>query len=192
MKTNKLLTIAALASLSFASAGYAAGAPVFDQVRADQSRIEFVSRQMGVPVEGHFDRFDTELYFDPADPAKSRVKLELDLASIDAGSAEANAEVVGKNWFDVANTPKAAFVSSSVKPLGDNRYEVAGKLTLKGKTQDVVAPVTVTPQGELATFDGGFTLKRLEYGIGEGLWGDPSVVANDVKVRFHVVAGKAK
>lgn len=189
MKTNKLFTIAALAAVSLASGAHAADGPVFDQVRADRSRIEFVSRQMGVPVKGHFDRFDTELYFDAGDPAKSRVKLELDLASIDAGSAEANEEVVGKNWFDVANTPKAVFVSSAVKPLGDNRYEVTGTLTLKGTTQDVVAPVSVTRQGDVAAFDGGFTLKRLEFGIGEGLWGDPSVVANDVEVRFHVVAG---
>jgi polyisoprenoid-binding protein YceI len=35
--------------------------------------------------------------------------------------------------------------------------------------------------------DGSFPLKRLDYGIGSGVWGDTSVVADEVQVRFHLV-----
>ncbi|NMG17202.1 YceI family protein [Aromatoleum bremense] len=165
--------------------------PVFSQVQADKSRVDFVFKQMNVPIEGHFGKVRTDLVFDAAAPAKSSVRLELDLASIDAGSSEANSEVLGKPWFNVKDNPTATFVSTAVRPLGGNRYEVVGNLSLKGRTQLLTAPVTVTRQGDTATFDGGFTLKRLEFAIGDGMWADTSVVANDVDVRFHAVARSA-
>ncbi|WP_332673069.1 YceI family protein [Aromatoleum sp.] len=178
--------------LSLGSAAIAAPAPAsFNQVVADKGRVDFVFKQMNVPIEGHFRTFKTDLDFDPAAPEKSNVRLELDLASIDAGSSEANKEVVGKSWFNVKESPKATFVSIAVKPLGGNRYEVAGTLTIKGKTQTITAPVTVTQQGNSATFDGGFTLKRLEFAIGDGMWADTSVVANEVDVRFRAVAARS-
>jgi hypothetical protein len=43
----------------------------------------------------------------------------------------------------------------------------------------------------MGVFEGGFVLKRLEYGIGEGTWGDPSVVADEVRVGYSIVAGSA-
>ena len=179
------------AALSAGTAVAADSADVFNRVQADKGRIGFVFKQMNVPIEGHFRTFQTDLVFDPAAPAKSSVRLELDLSSIDAGSSEANKEVVGKSWFNVKDSPTATFVSTAVRPLGGNRVEVAGKLTLKGRTQDVTAPVTVTQQGSTATFDGGFTLKRLEFAIGDGMWADTSVVANDVEVRFRAVAARS-
>jgi polyisoprenoid-binding protein YceI len=116
------------------------------------------------------------------------VQVELELASIDTGSEEANDEVKGKGWFDVKNHPTARFVSSSVKSLGAGRYEVAGKLTIKGRTREVVAPFTLKPFGTGAVFDGAFVLKRLDYGIGEGVWSDTDTVADEVQVKFHIAA----
>lgn len=193
MSAKHLGAAMALAILLSAGAAGAAGSPTeFNRVLADQSRVGFVFKQMGVPVEGHFRTVRTELSFDPGTPEKSSVRLELDLASIDAGSSEANDEVVTKPWFDIKAHPTATFVSSSVKPLGGNRFEVAGKLSIKGKTHDVTTPVTVTEQGSTATFEGGFTLQRLEFALGDGMWADTSVVANDVEIRFRAAAARAE
>ncbi|AYH43335.1 YceI family protein [Azoarcus sp. DN11] len=192
MKHNRILA-AALVSLvlPFASADAAQAAGLFDQVQPAKNRIDFVFKQMNVPVNGHFKKAKVDLAFDPATPAKSTVRLDLDLASIDAGSSDANTEVVGKPWFDVKAFPTATFVSSSVKPVGGDRYEMTGKLTIKGKTRDVTTPVTVKQNGNTATFDGAFTLKRLEFAIGDGTWSDTSIVADEVKVSFHVEAERA-
>lgn len=160
----------------------------FNQVQLDKSRISFVSHQMSVPVEGSFGRFDARLVFDPAKPEAARAQLEIELGSIDAGGPEANEEVKSKNWFNVREHPRASFVSSSIKPLGGNRYTVTGKLTLKGKTLTQSAPVTVALQGNQAVINGAFTLKRLDYGIGGGDWGDTSIVADEVEVKIHLVA----
>ncbi len=180
---NKYLLLA-LATLAFR-----ADAVEFSQVQADKSTLSFGYTQMGVPSDGKFGKFSAAIAFDPAKPAAASAQLEIDLASIDTGSKEGNDEVAGKQWFDVKRFPSAKFVSSSVKPLGGNRFEVAGQLTLKGKTRAVSAPFTIKQQGTVAVFDGSFTLKRLDYAIGEGPWADVGTVANEVQIAFHVVAG---
>ena len=159
-------------------------------VDTDKSAITFVSKQMNVPVEGKFGKFSAQLAFDPAQPSQGRVQVEVDLASIDTGSEEANDEVKSKGWFDVKNYPTARFVSSSVKSLGADRYEVAGKLTIKGRSKDVTAPFTYKSAGADGMFEGSLALKRLDYGIGEGAWSDTDTVANEVQIKFRFSAAK--
>ena len=160
-------------------------------VLPQRSQVTFTSRQMGVPVEGQFGKFAAAIAFDPARAEASRATIDIDLASIDAGSAEANEEVVGKNWFDARNYPTAHFASSAVKALGDGRFEVRGPLTMRGRTQEVAAPVTYRQDGANAVFEGVFTLKRLDFGIGTGAWGDTDTVANEVRIKFRFVAAAA-
>ena len=160
----------------------------FNQFQPGKSALSFVSKQMNVPVEGKFSSFRSKLAFDPAKPTAARAEFEIDLASIDAGSKDANDEVAGKAWFNTKTFPVARFVASSVKPLGNNRFEVAGKMTIKGKTLDLTTPVTVTQQGNTASFDGSLVLKRADYGIGDGIWADFGTVANEVQIKFRLVA----
>jgi polyisoprenoid-binding protein YceI len=181
MKTTALILLAALAVP-------AAHAVEYRSVLPKQSSIGFESRQMGVPVKGGFKRFATDMAFDPAKPEAARAKIEIDLASIDAGSSEADDESAGKLWFNRSVYPKATFVASQVRALGANRYEMRGTLTLKGRSRELVVPVTYAPGKNTATFDGAFVLKRLDFGIGEGMWADVATVANEVKVNFRITA----
>ncbi len=165
----------------------AASAADFSKVQADKSSVTFVSKQMSVPVEGAFKKFSADVHINPAKPEKGSAKVEIDLAGIDAGGEEANDEVKGKAWFDVAAYPKASFVLTSIKAQGGGKYEAAGKLSLKGKTADIHVPCTMKEEKGVLGIDGGFVLKRLDYGIGSGSWGDTSVVADEVQVKFHLV-----
>jgi len=176
---------------ALAVAAPAAQAVEFNQFQPAKSALSFVSKQMNVPVEGQFKSFRSKLAFDPAKPAAARAELEIDLASIDAGSKDANDEVAGKDWFNTKAFPVAKFVSSSIKPLGGNRYEVAGKMTMKGRTLDLATPVTVRQDGGSATFEGSLVIKRADYGIGEGVWADFGTVANEVQIKFRLVAAAA-
>jgi polyisoprenoid-binding protein YceI len=153
-----------------------------------KSEIAFVSKQMGVPVEGRFRRFTAELDFDPKKPEAGKVRLDIDTASIDAGSPEADAEVIRKPWFNVQQFPKATFVSQAVKALGGERYQVSGPLTAKGKTVNVTAPFTVKAAGGAQVFSGTFVIKRNDFGIGDGPWNDPDTVADEVQVKFRITA----
>ncbi|GAB2181569.1 YceI family protein [Denitratisoma sp. agr-D3] len=184
-KQRLLATLALAGALTLPALGHAVE---FNAVQADKSAITFAYKQMGVGMEGHFKKFSAQLAFDPAKPTAAKAVLDVDLASIDTGSAEANDEVAGKQWFNTKAYPTAHFASSSVKALGGNRYEVAGQLTIKGRTQTVTAPTTVTVQGKAASFDGTFTLKRADFAIGEGPWADFGTVANEIQIKFHVLA----
>ena len=186
---RRTLSTLLLAALGAATATTAAE---LTAIRTDQSTLSFVSRQMGVPVEGSFTRFSAQIRFDPAAPTAARATLEVDLTSADAGSAEANEELAGKAWFDTKAFPKATFVSDGVKSLGGNLYEVRGAMTIKGRTREVVAPFTYTPQGDKGVFEGNLVLERADFAIGEGIWADFGTVANEVQIRFRFSATTAK
>lgn len=158
----------------------------YGQLQAAQSEISFVSRQMGTKSSGNFQRFSADIHFDPAKPEQLKASLEVDLASINAGGREATEEVKGKDWFHVAQFPKARFTVSELKPLGPNRYEAQGQMTIKGRSAMLKAPVTTRQAGNHLILEGSFTLPRLQFGIGEGMWGDTSVVANEVLVNFRL------
>lgn len=187
MKTRAILAVLAL--LSVPAGGTLAAE--FSQLQPHRSAVSFVFKQMNVPVEGGFKRFRGQIGFDPAKPADARAEIEIDLASIDAGSAEANDEVAGKLWFDTKAHPVARFVATSIKPLGDNRFDVAGKMTIKGRTREVSTPATFRQDGAHALLEGSFVLKRADYAIGEGMWADFGTVANEVQIRFVLVAAAA-
>lgn len=159
----------------------------FKQVQSNESAVTFGFKQMGVPLDGKFNKFSAQVNFDPSQIAKAQARIEIDLASIDTGSADGNEEVVGKQWFNVKAYPTASFVSTGIKSLGGNRYQALGKLSIKGKTQDVATPVTFQSDGKKGIFEGTFEIKRLDYMIGEGEWTDVSSVANEIQIKFHVV-----
>jgi len=166
----------------------AAHAIEFSQLQPAKSAVSFVYKQMNIPIEGGFKRFKGELRFDPAKPEAAKTVIEIELASVDTGFAEGNDEVQGRLWFDTKNHPVARFVSSSVKFLGGNRYEVAGKMSIKGRTLDVKTPATFRQAGNSGVFEGAFALKRADYGIGEGMWADFGTVANEVQIKFRMTA----
>lgn len=151
-----------------------------------QSEIVFVSKQMGVPVEGRFKKFDAQIAFDPAKLAASKIAFTVDTGSASLGVPEADEELPKAVWFNVKGFPQATFQSSGFKALGGGRYEVAGKLAIKGRSQDVVVPVTLTQAAGVTTATGSFTIKRLVFAIGENQWSDTSMVADEVQVRLKL------
>ena len=151
-----------------------------------QSSIQFTAKQMGVPLEGHFKKFGAQIAFDPAKLATSRIAFTVDTGSATLGSRETDAELPKPTWFNVPQFPQATFQSSSIKALGGGKFDVAGKLTIKGQSRDVTVPVTLTQSGATTTATGTLALKRLAYKIGENEWADTSMVADDVHVQFKL------
>jgi polyisoprenoid-binding protein YceI len=176
--------------MAVASTALALGASAFAQTPAKllpaQSEIAFVSKQMGVPVDGVFKKFDARIDFDPKKPEAGSVAFSIDTGSASLGIAQTDAELPKPEWFNAPKFPQATFQSTSIKGSGSGKFEVAGKLTIKGNVRDIVVPVSVTQAAGSSTAVGSFTIKRLEFKIGEGDWADTSMVANDVQVRFKL------
>lgn len=181
MKTARLLYAAVLA-VSFLGAASVAFAD--QKLVPAQSEIVFVSKQMGVPVEGRFKKFDAQLAFDPAKPETSKIAFTVDVASATLGVPETDAELPKATWFNTSKFPQATFQSTTVKGLGGGKFEVSGTLGIKGATRNVVVPVVVTQAGATTNATGTFSLKRLAFQIGQNEWADTSMVADDVQVKF--------
>ena len=178
-----LLTAMASTALALSSAAFAQ-TPV--KLLPAQSEIAFVSKQMGVPVEGVFKKFDAQISLDPKKPEAGTVAFTIDTGSASLGIPQTDAELPKPEWFNTPKFPQASFQSSAIKGLGGGKFEVAGKLTIKGNVRDIVVPVSVVQTAGTSVASGAFTIKRLEFKIGEGDWGDTSIVANEVQVRFKL------
>ncbi|MRW93414.1 polyisoprenoid-binding protein [Duganella sp. FT80W] len=182
MKTMKKIALVSLLGVAFAASAAA--------LKTDpaKSTVTATFKQMNVPVDAKFKKFSANIDYDAAKPDAAKATVEVDTGSMDLGDAEYNKEVAKKEWFNAAQFPKATFVSTSIKPAGAGKLTVTGKLTIKGKASDVSFPLTVKADGKTQVFDGVLPIKRLTYNIGEGEWKDTSMVADEVAIKFHVVA----
>jgi polyisoprenoid-binding protein YceI len=154
----------------------------------DKSEIRFVSKQLGVNVEGRFRKWKANIVFLPQDLAKSKAEFEIDLGSIDLASDESETEIKSPQWFNTARFPVARFASTMIRNVGSDKYEVVGKLTLKGITKDVVVPIALKKDATgNSVAEGSFPVKRTDYQVGEGEWADTDLVGNDVIVRIRMV-----
>ena len=180
--TIRLLMLAAVV------AGMGPVIALADTVVPGKSEIAFTMKQMGVNFDGRFKAWKADIVFKPAALDQSKATIDIDLASLDLASADSEAEARDPLWFNTSKFPVAHFASTSFKSLGGDRYEVAGKLALKGVTRDCVVPIAVKADAAgNRVAEGAFLLKRLEYKIGEGEWADTATVADDIRVRVRIV-----
>ncbi len=184
-RTLFALTLAAALLGAVSQSAMAQARPA--QLVSAGSEIVFTTRQMGVPMEGRFGQFSAQITLDPKKPEGGSVALAIDTGSARFGSAELDAEVPKPTWLNVARFPQATFQSTALKAAGPGRYEVLGKLSIKGSVQDISVPVQLSPSGATSTASGSFTIKRLAFKVGEAEWADTSMLANDIQVRFKLV-----
>lgn len=138
---------------------------------------------------GRFDRKEGTVQFDRAGKS-GKVDLTLDMASINTGTAAFDKHLQSAEIFDVAKYPTAKFVGDKFTFSGDKVTEVAGTLTLAGKSQPVTLKATQfncyqNPMLKREVCGGDFetTLDRSAFGVNYGLdWGFPKAVRLVVQV----------
>ncbi len=182
-----LLLLAAVLTQGLSAPAHAQAAVPAATLVAAQSEIGFSTRQMGVPVQGKFGSFTASIALDPKKPEAGSVAFSIDTASARFGTAELDAEVGKPEWLGAAKFPKASFQSTAIKAAGPGKFEVLGKLTIKGNVRELTVPVQVAQAGGQSTATGSFTIKRLQFKVGEGDWTDTSLLADEVAVRFKLV-----
>lgn len=101
--------------------------------------------------------------------------FEIDVNSLtvtDIADPGSNAKLVGHlkadDFFGVSKFPKATFVISSISPKSGNDYTVKGKLTIKGKTNDIEFPAAITNDGKKVTANAKIVVDRTKFDIRYG------------------------
>jgi len=167
--------------------GFAASVVLAEQALIpDKSEVVYVTTQMGAPVDGGFSRFEAHVDLDPKRLQSSSIGFAVDTSSVVFPSDDVVKELAKPGWLDSAHFPKAEFKSSRIRDLGGRRYEVAGTLTIKGHASEIVFPISLSQSGSTTFATGVLTIKRLQFGIGQGEWSDTSLVADDVQIKFKI------
>lgn len=184
MTPIRSLLLAPLAALAFGDAR-----PV--DVDKAHSSITFVAPSRMLDARGSFERWDADVALDPADFAKSRVRLTIDAASINTGIDRRDNHLRGEDFFDVAKYPTITFVSHAVVPQSANAGVISGDLSMHGVSRQLQVPVSVVRYADgRGEFKGAFKIARRDYGLSFDSRMNP--IADTIRVQFTMSVAERK
>jgi polyisoprenoid-binding protein YceI len=180
---------AVLATAWLAASARAADAPAVTHYVLDpaKSSLEFTFVQAGAQNKGHFARFQVSFDFAAENLAAGRLDVTVDVKSLDTGDQERDDTLRGDDLLAVAKFPQAHFAASQIVKTAAG-YEAVGKLTIRGVTREARVPFTfrtATENGAAVGYmSGKTTVRRLDFGVGQGDWKATDQVGNDVVVSY--------
>jgi polyisoprenoid-binding protein YceI len=166
------------------------GAAAEWRVDPARSTLSVEIDQGGKPVTARFETFQAEVSFDPDDPAAADVRITVDLASFRSGDAQRD-QMAAAGEFLAAASAAATYRATVFTPAGEDRYEVAAELTLKGVTGRLTHPATIAVAGGEARATGEVVLNRVDFGVGAAQFPRGDQVGLAVTVRFDLAAREA-
>jgi len=171
------------------SAASAAAAPARFTQDLTKSKLEYSFVQAGAQNKGTFKKYTVTLDMAADNAAAGKLDVVIDMASLDTDDKERDDTLRGADLFDVAKNPQARFTSTQITKTAAG-YDAVGKLTLRGVTKDVHVPFTLraaNEQGKSVNYlEGKTTIKRLDFGVGQGDWKSTEWVGNDVGISYSV------
>jgi polyisoprenoid-binding protein YceI len=187
LRARCLPTLSAL--LLAALPAWAADAPAVTHYVLDPSKstLEFAFVQAGAQNKGQFKRFTVAFDFAADNLAASHLEVSIDMNSLDSGDQERDQTLRDTDLFAAKKFAQARFSAAQILKTAAG-YEAVGKLTIRDVTRDARVPFTfrTAQEGGVATgyMSGKTSLKRLDYGVGQGDWKATDQVSNDVGVSF--------
>ena len=180
------LVTAAAAAAPAAPAAAPAAVPHYSLDQA-KSSLEFAFTQAGALNKGRFTRFPVTMDFSADNLAASRLEVGVDVNSLDTGDKDRDDTLRGADLFSVAKFPQAHFSAAQIVKTASG-FEASGKLTIRGVTRDTRVPFTFRSAAEAGAsvgyMSGKVTIRRLDFGVGQGDWKATDQVGNDVTVSF--------
>jgi polyisoprenoid-binding protein YceI len=129
---------------------------------SNRGHVGFTVTKLGfTDVEGHFTKFSGEVFFDAARPENSSIRWRVSVRSVQTDDPRRDASLQNAEYFDSARHPDLSFVSDRVRQIDGGRFEVTGRVTIKGRTQ----PLTIIAAPAGAGFETRFDLDRYDFGL---------------------------
>lgn len=160
------------------------------ELDTDHSNVYFSIEHIYAKVQGRFAAIAATVHFDPANLNESRFDFEIKVDSIDTGIKQRDDHLRSADFFASSDHPLITFTSNAVTAAGEGVYQVAGTLTVKGKSRDLVLPLTLagvkdhptTPGKQVAGFNGRLSVDRLALGVGDGKFYKMGLLGKEVEV----------
>jgi polyisoprenoid-binding protein YceI len=175
-----------LSALIVAACSYAAGAdaaPLSHHYQpGGKNALTFEFVQADAKTPGAFRDFEVDLTLDEKNPAANKLTVVVKTSSIDTADEERDGVLRDADLFDAKRYPAATFTSTRIV-RGRDGYQAHGKLTIRDVTRDFTVPFVLRGDGHMV---GSVTLRRLDFGVGQGDWASTEAVGNDVKILFDL------
>ena len=182
---------AVLTAVALVSSVRGADAPAVPHYVLDpaKSSLEFTFLQAGAQNKGRFKTFQVTMDFSADALATSRLEVTIETKSVDTGDQERDDTLRSADLFAVSKFPQAHFSAAQINRTAAG-YEAVGKLTIRGVTHDARVPFTfrtATENGaQVGYMSGRTSVRRLDYGVGQGDWQATDQVGNEVGVAFSL------
>lgn len=169
----------------------AADAPAVTHYVLDpaKSALEFNFSQAGAQNKGKFKQFAVAFDFSPDNLAASKLEVTIGTGSLDTGDQERDDTLRSADLFAVTKFKQARFSASQILKTAAG-YEAVGTLTIRDVTRDARVPFAFRTASEgganVGYMSGKTSLRRLDYGVGQGDWQATDQVGNDVVVSFSL------
>jgi polyisoprenoid-binding protein YceI len=141
-------TSAAVLGAALMTSGIAGAIDYVIDTKGMHAFIEFKIKHLGYSwLLGRFNRFEGAFSYDAKRPQTNKVKVSIDVSSLDSNHAERDKHLRSKRFFDVGKYPKAGFVSTSWEQQENGKAILKGKLTLRGITREISIDVSDVGNG---------------------------------------------
>jgi polyisoprenoid-binding protein YceI len=127
-----------------------------------QSTLTFKATSRLVNADGRFHRFGGDVSVDPRDATTARISIRIEAASIDTANTKRDNHLRSPDFFWVERHPVVVFESARAA-RANGGLAIVGQLTLRGVTQAITVPTTVSVTAEQFEAQGEFELKRSDY-----------------------------
>jgi polyisoprenoid-binding protein YceI len=118
-------------------------------IDASHTIVGYAVSHLGISTyRGKFKTVEGVLHINEDNPAASSVSATIDAGSLDIPQDRFYGHIVSPDFLDVQNHPKITFQSTNVEKVADDKWKVAGNLTLRGVTKEVVLDTTYLGQAE--------------------------------------------
>lgn len=169
-----------------------AGIPVKEWRVSGGGKLAFTVDWNGTPINGTFRRWNSDIRFSPEDLAQSRIKVTIDVGSASTADNQRDEMLLGESFLNAAAHPKAVFNSSSIRLVNGDLYIARGTLDMNGKTHPVTLNFKLKIDGIRAEVAGSSSLRRTQFGVGNGEWAETNEVADTVAITFDFTARAAQ
>jgi polyisoprenoid-binding protein YceI len=138
---------------------------------------------------GGFPKFSTELGWDEKALTPTRLEVSVQVAALETQDKDRDDILKGEELLNVAKFPTAQYTATSFTKSGAD-FVANGKLTLRGVTRDLQLPLRIQATANGLSLSGEASIKRLDYGVGQGDWKSTESVGDEVKLQYKVPLAK--
>lgn len=154
------------------------------------SKVHFIIKNFGIDTGGELSGITGDISFVPSNNPSNKFDVSVDVATIDTDNERRDKHLKAEDYFDAEKYPSITIRSTRISRTNKSSagwFHFTGTLTMHGVTKPIRFPFRATKKGNDYLFVGGFTVNRMDFGIGK----NSSALSNSVKVSLSVLAKKS-